>query len=120
VLTWPPVDVALKPETKARLPVFADDEVIVELSRTFRPLNDAALTVLTSWLLSPTSVVSMALRSAPGLVAWVSAVSIEAIVEVTDEIAEEAVDSTAWLCDSAELAAVTTPLSALSWVAIDQ
>jgi hypothetical protein len=35
-------------------------------------------------------------------------------------IAEEAVDSTDWLCERAWLAAVTTPLSAPSWVAIDQ
>ena len=57
---------------------------------------------------------------APGLVAVVSADSIALIVVMTELIAEEAVDSTAWLCDSAELAEVTTPLEAPSWVAIDQ
>ena len=35
-------------------------------------------------------------------------------------IADEAVSRTDWLCVSAELAAVTTPLSELSCVPIDQ
>ena len=92
----------------------------VELLRMLRPLNDAPLTVLANWEPSWVSVVSMAVRSAPGLVAWVSALSIWAIVEVTELIAEEAVDSTAWLCERAWLDAVTMPLSELSWAAIDQ
>ena len=54
------------------------------------------------------------------MAAWVSANSIDLIVVMIELIAEEAVDNTDWLCDSAWLAAVTTPLSASSWVAIDQ
>ena len=43
----------------------------------------------------------MLLMLAPGVAAWVSANSIELIVVMTELIAEEAVDSTAWLCASA-------------------
>ena len=66
---------------------------------------------------SDASVVLMLPMSAPGLVASVSVAWIELIVVMTDEIAEEAVSSTDWLCVSAELAAVTMPLAELSCVA---
>ncbi len=58
--------------------------------------------------------------SAPGSVAWVSAVEIELMVVMTELIAELAVASSDCPCDRASLEAVTTPLSAVSWAAIDQ
>ena len=62
----------------------------------------------------------MSLISAPGFWACVSAVAIELSVVMTELIAEVAVASTDWPSDSASLEAVTMPLSALSWAAIDQ
>ena len=44
----------------------------------------------------------MLLMLARGWTAWVSADWIELIVVMTELIAEEAVDSTAWLCASAD------------------
>ena len=58
--------------------------------------------------------------SAPGSVAWVSAVWIELMVVMTELIAELAVASRDCPWDRASLEACTTPLSALSWAAIDQ
>jgi hypothetical protein len=43
----------------------------------------------------------MLLMLAPGVAAWVSAYSIELIAVMTELIAEEAVDITAWLWASA-------------------
>jgi hypothetical protein len=113
VLTEPPEAVALKPETKFRA-------AVNEPLRTLSPLNEAPLTASVSCWPSEASVVLMLLMSAPGWAASVSAVWIEPIVVTTELSADEAVSRTDWLCVRAEFAAVTTPLSELSWVAIDQ
>jgi hypothetical protein len=78
VFTVPPVAVALKPETKlsaVRLPL-----------RTFMPLNDAPLTASVSCWPSEASEVLILPISAPGSVAWVSAVAIELMVVMTELI----------------------------------
>ena len=109
---FPPVAVALKPETKLRdatLPF-----------RTFKPLNEAAVTASVSCLPSEASDVLILPICAPGSVACVSAVSIELMVVMTELIAELAVARSDCPCDSASLEADTTPLSAVSWAAIDQ
>ena len=63
---FPPVALALKPETKLR-------DVTLPF-RTFRPLNEAAFTASVSCLPSEASDVLMLPMLAPGSVAWVSAV----------------------------------------------
>jgi hypothetical protein len=62
----------------------------------------------------------MAVMLALGVCASVSAVAIEFSVVMTELIAELAVDSIDWPSVNAVLAAVTTPLSWLSWAATDQ
>ena len=96
------------------------EPAIEEPSSTLVPLNEAPVTASVSSWPSEASVVLMSPSAAPGLVASVSADWIWLIVVMIDWIAVLPVSSTAWLCESAELDAVTMPLSALSWVAIDQ
>ena len=84
------------------------------------PLNDAPAMASFNCAESDLSCVLMVAMSAPGLVASVIALWIEAIVVRTELIAEVAVSKTAWLWARAEFVAVTMPLSEFSCCPIDQ
>jgi hypothetical protein len=88
--------------------------------RIFRPLKDAPLTASVNYAERDASVVLMLVMSALGWFASVIAVEIELIVVIIELIAEVAVSRTAWLCERAEFAAVTMPLSELSCCPTDQ
>src|ERR1700677_2848351 len=115
VLSAPPLELASKPDTKL---IAVPDEMLP--LRILVPLKDAPAMASVNCAESGASCGLVVAMPAPGLLASVIALWIEAIVVRTELIAEVAVSKTAWLWARAEFVAVTMPLSEFSCCPIDQ